>query len=197
MHLILVILCSFTMLFSDSIQQKLIVSADKDTAKTQENLLKLEVYFIENPEIRALQEKNQLQLEMEKLGDFMVVAIKPVDSLALKNELVLWLNPLFPDIFAINENKKRVLKKSDPNREVAVKKKEVKPITVAKPVNQDSGSEEIKLQWIILVLLAIIGLALTVLNRKKLATLHKTQKNLSENQDKIEDEIENLGATNV
>lgn len=197
MHLILVILCSFTMLFSDSIQQKLIVSADKDTAKTQENLLKLEVYFIENPEIRALQEKNQLQLEMEKLGDFMVVAIKPVDSLALKNELVLWLNPLFPDIFAMNENKKRVLKKSDPNMEVAVKKKEVKPITVAKPVNQDSGSEEIKLQWIILVLLAIIGLALTVLNRKKLATLHKTQKNLSENQDKIEDEIENLGATNV
>ena len=58
-------------------------------------------------------------------------------------------------------------------------------------------AEEIGLQWIVLLLLAIIGLTLSVYNRRKLASLEKIQKELSRKQDQREDEIKKLGASRV
>lgn len=58
-------------------------------------------------------------------------------------------------------------------------------------------AEEIGLQWIVLLLLAIIGLTLSVYNRRKLASLEKIQKELSIKQDQREDEIKKLGASRV
>jgi len=58
-------------------------------------------------------------------------------------------------------------------------------------------AEEIGLQWIVLLLLAIIGLTLSVHNRRKLASLEKIQKELSIKQDQREDEIKKLGESRV
>jgi cell division protein FtsL len=53
--------------------------------------------------------------------------------------------------------------------------------------------EEVGLQWLTLLLLAVIGLTLSVHNRRKLVTLEKTQQDLSLKQERIEDEIKQLG----
>jgi len=53
------------------------------------------------------------------------------------------------------------------------------------------------LQWLALLLLAIIGLTLSIHNRKKLVSLETIQKELSIKQDQIEGEIKKLGASSV
>jgi hypothetical protein len=51
MQVIIVILFSFTMLFSEAIQGKLIIGGDHDILQTQANLMKLKIAFIKNTEL--------------------------------------------------------------------------------------------------------------------------------------------------
>lgn len=196
MRLMIIILFSLTMLFSQDISEKLIISGDKNSTTTQMHLLKLKMYFMENVQTRTLQEQHQLNLELETLGDYTMVVIKPIKSLAVKNELILLLNPLFPDIFSI-EDKKREMK--SPNSFIGSKTiKRDAPSTDTNIIHQAEGFiVEIGLQWIALLLLSIIGLMLSLNSRRKMANLESIQKDLSRKQEEIENEIKNLGASGV
>lgn len=190
MRVIIVMLFSLTMLFSEAMHEKLIISGDNDIVNAQADLSQLKVYFIENPEIRILQEKHKLKLELEVLGDYALVVIKPVETEALKNELQTLLKPLFPELFFIEDKE---MKRSDAG---SMKKAGV-PVDVEKSQYYQFLVEEVGMQWLALLLLAITGLTLSIRNRKKLASLEKTQKDLSIKQDQIEDEIKHLGVGRV
>jgi len=193
MRIMIVILFSLTMLFSNDISGKLIVSGDKNSTTTQMHLLKLKMYFMQNAHTRALQEQYKLSLEMETLGDYTMVVIKPIKSLAVKNELLLLLSPLFPDIFSIEDNKKSM---QNPNSLHTIKTDA--PSIDTNIIHQAEGLiEEIGLQWIALLLLSIIGLTLSLNSRRKMASLESTQQDLSRKQEQIEKEIKNLGASGV
>lgn len=193
MRIMIVILFSLTMLFSNNISEKLIVSGDKNSTTTQMHLLKLKMYFMQNAHTRALQEQYKLSLEMETLGDYTMVVIKPIKSLAVKNELLLLLSPLFPDIFSIEDNKKSM---QNPNSLHTIKTDA--PSIDTNIIHQAEGLiEEIGLQWIALLLLSIIGLTLSLNSRRKMASLESTQQDLSRKQEQIEKEIKNLGASGV
>ena len=106
MQLLIGLLCTISFLFgevgiSKNISEKLIVSSSKVDKVAEENLLKLKIYFVENPATRILQEKHHLKIEMETLDEYKVVVIKTIDSLALRNELLILLSPLFKDIFYV------------------------------------------------------------------------------------------------
>jgi len=188
-------LCSITLLYSDNIKteifsEKLIVSFTKQEKLSQENLLKLKVYFIENPRTRDLQETYNLQLDIEKLGSYSVTTIKPIKSLSMRNELLILLTPMFKDIYFIDYKPeiKKVVKTTitQANQKINV----VKTAVVKK---ENSLIDEIGLQWVALLLLSIIGLVLSLLSRRKIAKLGETQKDLKVEQKKIETEIEKLG----
>lgn len=193
MRLMIVILFSLTMLFSKDISEKLIVSGDKNSTVTQMHLLKLKMYFMENAQTRALQEQYKLNLEMETLGDYTMVVIKPIKSLAVKNELLLFLSPLFPDIFSIEDNKREM---KLPN---SLNVSETDTLSTDTNIMQQAEVlvKEIGLQWIALLLLSIIGLTLSLKSRRKMASLESIQKDLSRKQEQIENEIKNLGASGV
>ncbi len=193
MRLMIVILFSLTMLFSKDISEKLIVSGDKNSTVTQMHLLKLKMYFMENAQTRALQEQYKLNLEMETLGDYKMVVIKPIKSLAVKNELLLFLSPLFPDIFSIEDNKREM---KLPN---SLNVSETDTLSTDTNIMQQAEVlvKEIGLQWIALLLLSIIGLTLSLKSRRKMASLESIQKDLSRKQEQIENEIKNLGASGV
>lgn len=196
MRLMIVVLFSLTMLFSKNISEKLIVSGDTNSTVAQMHLLKLKMYFMENAKTIALYEEYKLNLEMETIGDYTVVVVKPIKSLAVRNELLLFLSPLFPDIFSIEDNK-RVMKSPNSLNE----RKTIKADTPNADTNMmhkaESLVEEMGLQWIALLLLSIIGLIASVSSRRKMASFDSTQKELSKKQEQIENEIKNLGASDV
>jgi len=190
MKLWLMMLCSFTLLFSEGMSQKLIVSTDKNRTNAQESLLKLKVHFIENPNIRALNEANNLKLELETLGAYTMVVVKPVRSLSVKNSLLMELSPLFPDVFALEMKKEHL--QTDYSE------------TFNSAMNHNHQTSNVRtyiatigLQWVSLLILATVGLLLSIIRRKKLLTLDKKQKELDLDQNEIENGIKNLGKYNA
>ncbi len=196
MRLIIVILFSLTMLFSKDISQKLIISSDKNSTTIQMHLLKLKMVFIGNPQTRELQEKYKLNLEIETLDEYKMVVIRPIKSLAVKNELLLLLNPLFPNIFSIEDHKRESLAPESVNESKIIKTDT--PSAHTNTMDQAKiWIEEIGLEWIALLFLSIIGLTLSLNSRSKMASLENIQKNLTRKQEEIEKEIKNLGASGV
>ena len=191
MQWIIWIFYAITLLYSENIKteifsEKLIVSSSKEEKISQEDLLKLKVYFIENLRTKQLQEKYNLQLEIEKLGIYNVTTIKPIETLSVRNELLILLSPMFRDIYFIDYHPE-IEKDIKSNQKVHVVKTVIRK-------KENSFIDEIGLQWIALLLLSAIGLILSLLSRKKIAKLDETQKDLKVEQKKIETEIKNLGA---
>ena len=198
MQVIIVMLFSVTLLFSESMHEKLIISGNNDIVNAQADLLKLKDSFTANPEISLLQKKHKLTLETEVLGDYTLVVIKPIETEALKSKLLTLLKPLFPELFSI---KYQEIKCPDVETDAKINvesiKKPVLPIRVEKNQYYQFLVEDVGLQWLALLLLATIGLTLSIRNRRKLSNLEKTQKELSIKQDQIEDEIKKLGVKSV
>lgn len=196
MRLMLVILFSLTMLLSNDISEKLIVSGDKNSTVTQMYLLKLKMLFIGNSQTRALQEKYNLKLEIETLDVYTMVVIKPINSLALKNELLVFLSPLFPNIFSIEDHKKETIGPGSMKESIIMKTQ------TAPPPNNTMHQvktlvRKVGLEWTALLLLSIIGLTLSLKSRRKMSSLENIQKDLIRKQEAIENEIKNLGASSV
>jgi len=177
-----IILCSFTLLLSEGMSQKLIVYTHKNGKNTQESLLKLKVYFIENPNIRALNEANDLKIELETLGEYTMVVIKPVVSLSVKNRLLLELAPIFPNVFALEDKTDNSIEAFIPMKNYDIKTNSVRIFI-----------ERVGLQWIALLILATAGLSLSIFRRKRFRFLDEKQKALDLDQKEIENEIKNLG----
>ena len=196
MRLMLVILFSLTMLFSKEFSEKLIVSGDKNSTMTQMHLLKLKMLFIANSQTRALQEKYKLNLEIETLDAYTMVVIKPIRSLALKNELLLFLNPHFPHIFSIEDHKSEITGPESMSK-IKIMKTDTSPPDTNTFHQAKSLIEDVGLEWTALLLLSIIGLTLSLKSRSKMANLENIQKDLSRKQAEIENEIKNLGASGV
>ena len=186
MKVLWIMLCALTLLLSEGISQKLIVYTDKNGKNAQESLLTLKVYFIENPNIRALNEANDLKLELETLGAYTMVVVKPVLSLTVKNSLLMELSPVFPDIFALEDQTQHQKDKTSAAL-MPVKNHDQKTNSARKFI------ETIGLQWIALLVLSTMGLLLSILRRKRLLGLDVEQKELDIDQQEIENEIKNLG----
>ena len=171
--------------------EKLIVSSNQDESIAQEDLLKLKVYLLENSATRMLQEKYQLDVKMEHFSNYNAVVISPIHSLTVRNELLVLLSPMFPDIFYINEKKIPVdIKKPIVPTHTA---NHSMPITHIEKQNKDSWVNEIGLQWFAIWILSVVGLFLSIRSRRKMAHLNKNQKEMNVNQTKIEKEIKALG----
>ena len=196
MRSMIVILFSLTLLCSQDISEKIVVSGDKNNTTIQMQLLKLKTVFMENSQSRVLQEKHKLHFEIETLGEYKMLVIKPIISLTLKNELLLFLRPYFPDIFSIEDNKREMTVPQSMEESKILRTHATAAVSTS--IHKTYfWIEEIGLQWIALLLLSIIGLTLSLNSRGKMANLENIQKELSQKQEEIENEIKNLGASGV
>lgn len=190
MKLVWLMLCSFTLLLAGAMSQKMIVYTDKNGKNAQESLLRLKVHFIENPNMRVLNEENNFKVELETLGTYTMVVVRPIVSLSVKNRLLMEVAPLFPDVFTLED---KTLYKTDNSLQVGipVKKDDLKGNTLLEDI------ESIGLQWIAILVLSTVGLLLSILRRKKLLVLDEKQKSLDIDQKEIENEIKSLGKNDV
>jgi len=192
MRLLIWMSCTMTLLFSASstsehFSEKLIVHYSKNENNAKEELLKLKVYFIENAATRTLQEKYNLQLDIEMLGVYHMVVIKPIASLDLRNELIIILAPVFKNIFFID------YKESTPS---IIKKHKVSQVLLPRKEKKTALSfiDEIGLQWLALLFLSFVGLLLSITSRRKIIHLGNKQQDLKKKQTHIETEIKKLGS---
>jgi hypothetical protein len=184
-----------TLLFAESaisphLSEKLIVHHSKNESNAQEELLKLKVYFIENAATRRVQEKYNLQLDMERLGEYHMVLIKPIVSLDLRNELLIILTPLFKDIFFLS------YQEHTPTIRVKPKVSQVS-VSIEENKKEQSFIDEIGLQWLALLLLSVVGLLLSIASRRNIIHIGNKQQDLKNKQTHIETEIKKLGSKNA
>jgi hypothetical protein len=184
-------LCS-TAIASKDFSEKLIISTGTNLTQEEETLLKLKIYFIENPILRRLEDEYHLTTSMEKIENYHMVVIKPLDSLDIRNQLLLVLTPIFPNLTFVDN-----IIHTPPIMQASQAENSVHTTQKGKKRKQISLFDDLALQWVAIWLLAVIGLLLSLWNRRKLSKLKNTQKDISANQHKIEKEIKHLGAQNV
>lgn len=192
----IIILFLLSISFSKNISEKLIISANKNHTIVQMDFLKLKMYFRDNNQMKVLQEIYKLSLEIETVGEYTMVVIKPIQSIAVKNELLVYLSSHFQDIFSLEENKRETTSPNNLKDSIDLNR----PNSSAdESIIHQAGVlvEAIGLQWITLFLLSVIGLTLSLGSRSKMENLEDTQKELRFKQEQIEEEIKKLGASGV
>ncbi|MFK5977118.1 MAG: hypothetical protein QM493_11500 [Sulfurovum sp.] len=218
MRLIISFLLLFAISYSKNINNKFVVSADKNIIKIKKELLRLENYFRDSEPHSMAEEKYNLRFTIEKIGEFYIVTLKPIITIEIQNELFFLLNPIARDIFVIEDKivdkiefiddiienisdefdefddkfDEEIEMTHEVDEEIEIEeaiKKRKAPYTV----EQKSLIESIGLEWIAIFLLAFIGLFSSIYNRRKLLRIEKKQRNLISHQDKVDNEITRLG----
>ena len=200
MKFLMLILSMYTFLFAkvtphEKFSEKMIVASYADSALADENFLKLKIYFIEEPAIRALEEQYHLTPKLETLGGHQLLVLSPIHSLSVRNQLLILLTPLFPDIFYINAPE--TIKDTQRYAKSDIQKIQKNPKLSTPKHKTKNWIDEIGLQWVAIWVLALIGLISSLLRRRKIAKLNKTQKDIRSDQKKIEKEITQLGVDNA
>jgi len=198
MKLFISLLCFFTFIScsigaSENFSEKLIISASTNLQKEEEMLLKLKIYFTENLILGHLEKKHHLKMNIEAVDNYYVVVITPLYSLNLRNQLLLELASTFPDSLFVNNS---IVKKSSTLKV----NKQIDIPTTRVNINKSEKFElfdALRLQWVAIWLFAVIGLFLSIWNRRKLSKLTETQEGIRVDQYEIEKEITTLGAQNV
>jgi len=175
------LILSLSLVYGGDIHQKLIIDGYRDSSEAKMMLMKAQLYIMNNEDIRKIIKIENLNLEIENIGNFSMVVIKPIESIETKEHLMLALGSFSSTMFCIEDVQTDVstdMQSPDTNTKVweAVK----------------SDVDMIGLEWIILLLLSFIGLIASIVNRKKLSTLNSMQKDIIKNQKIMENEINSL-----
>lgn len=191
----------------------MILSADLATEDAAHNLYEAEKFFQENMQAQALRRTNKLSVDMELLEPYVLVTIKPITSLSVKNKLHYLLQSKFPKNFMVDniktDNIKIVVPKEKKHQKVTEKEvdKEVNIQTkvISKNTNRYSEKKKSLLgdiqkfwrtldsEWLGLIFLALAGFLLVYRSAKQMSKIKSLQEEVSKYQTKIEGEMDTMG----
>jgi len=176
------LILSLSLAYGGDIHQKLIIDGYKDSSKAKMMLMKTQLYIMNNEGIRKIVKKKKLRLEIEDIGSYSMVIIKPIDSIQTKEHLMLAIGSFSPSRFCIKDEYTDVF---------ATARSANGNMKIWELVG--SNINTIGFEWIILLLLSLVGLIASIINRKKLSKLNRMQKDIIKNQRIMENEINSLG----
>ena len=192
---IFMILLMSIYIFAGTMNQKMIISASKNTFEAQSVFKSVELFFDEQKQIL---QKYTLQTKIEKLDDYFLVTVSPIKSISLQHELYRQLQTKFSDIFIIdNINMQEIVKKSikidSPKQENirGVSKNE----TIVKKSIKSSKDEKISFlqninnEWFALLALAMAGFMLIARSNNQIGKIKKLQMKLEEVQEKNDKQL--------
>jgi len=200
MKVLVIVLFLLQILFAQTINQKMIISAHFETEEATQDLYEIENFFQENAEAYALKEKYNLLLGMELLEAYVLVTVKPITLVSVKNKLHYLLQAKFPQNFIVDNTFIRVqpklkkVERSKEKKEVFIPSKET-PIEMLSRVKQ--FLDDLNSEWLGLILLALAGFLLVYRSAKRMSKIKKLQNEVSGYQSKIEGEINYIGKKNV
>jgi len=179
------------------INQKIIFDIDKELILAKGKLQQIEWHFSHNPYLAGLQKNHKLQLNIESIETYSAVTLKPIKSVKLKNELLLALKPIFPDIlFVENHNKIPIKIKTYNNNDKKNKtaKENLNSSKKSHTYNKNNALfSQTDIIWLILLILSSIGLILSIIQRRQLKKIKRSQESLESEQQKLNSDIINLG----
>ena len=175
--------------FSQNIHQELMIGGYHKRADAEAQLIKLDIYLMENGTLGKLKKQYKLHTGIRRIGEYEVVSIEPIDSIALKNRLMMALQPFFPNIFFIDSSLP-VVTHTEKNPSTEKKSSHIMPDMAAK--SEKDLVDQMGLQWFAILMLSIAGLILSGFRRNKVRYLQKIQKILGAKQSKIENEIKHM-----
>jgi hypothetical protein len=187
----------------------MIISATTKTEEAAQALYELEKFFQENNTAKKLSSKHHLELGMELLEDYVLIVIKPIRTVSLKNELKILLQTKYPDAFTVqNIYKKKIRvslpeveKKSDkvtletvtPKNKKSIKKIVKNTIDTKEVIKTDTLINSIANEWLALLVLAFAGLLLVYRSTLQINKIKKLQHKLEAYQEKVGDQMDYIG----
>lgn len=199
--------------FVHATTQKMILSANIQTQEAAKDLYNIEKFFQENSTAKALQSKHKLHIQMELLDKHVLVTIKPIRDLLVKNQLNYLLKAQYPKSFVVDDSpfvsetsspSPQVPKKTEalqkPALTTTVTKKEEVLVRMKEVKVSTSLLDEIKLfwkhldsEWLGLIFLALAGFLLIYRSNRQISKIRALQKEVEVYQSKIENDIEGIG----
>lgn len=204
------------MLNAKNIEQKMILYAHLEVNEAAKSLYELEIFFRENSFAQKIKSDNKLNLQMELLGKYVLVTVKPIRTTILKNKLQYLLQKHYPHNFIVNDTRmlerqrknissKDKVKNKITTQEVVIPPK-VKPAKEVLAMNTKEKNniaeiykklnafwKALDMQWIGLWLLALAGLLLVYRSAKQISKIKVLQKKVEAHQTKVESEIDTIG----
>jgi hypothetical protein len=192
---IFIILIMSIYVFAGMMNQKMIITASKNSFEAEKVFNAVELFFDKQKQIL---ENHTLHTKIEKLDDYFLVTVSPIRSISLRHELYSQLQTKFSDIFMIdNINMQEVLKKSiktnrtkEENIISIAKNKEIvkKPMENIKD-EKISFLQNIDNEWFALFALAMSGFMLIVRSNNQIGKIKKLQIELEEIQEKNDKQL--------
>jgi hypothetical protein len=189
-NLLLIVMMSIYT-FATIMNQKMIISAGKNSIEAEQILRTAKLLIDESKQFP------QLDIKIEKLDEYFLVTISPIDSIPLKHELYSVVKTSFSGMFTIDnivlEDVKKVQAKQvfvkpkvDPKLSEVVLKSKVVDHKNIKDINEVKRSflEDIDSEWYALLALALAGLMLIVRSTYQIGKIKKLQMELESIQEK-------------
>lgn len=197
------------LLYGQEMHYKMIVSAHIESQEAAKSLYKVEKFFSENKEAQALKEKYNLSLGLELLDKYILVAVKPIENIFIKNEVQYTLQKEFPESFIVGnivlndmENQQKNQKQVEiavPINQQANKKEKLvqeKIAIIDEPKEKVDGLElfwkELDSEWLGLLFLALAGFILIYRSAIQISKIKELQQEVSKYQSKLEKEVNDL-----
>ena len=203
-RLIIIVFLFFTF-FAHAVEQKMIISAEEKTSTSARILYELENFFQEDTHAKELKSKYHLDLEMEVLDKYVLVVIKPIQTVLVKNELKLLLKMKYPQAFMVpNSHKekkstvrhkaKKIVTETPVPQQIKNVRKIPKSVVEKKEIiKADSLLPNIANEWLALLVLAIAGLLLVYRSTRQINKIKKLQEKLESYQEKVENQMDYIG----
>jgi len=198
MRLIFIILCFTIFLSAHIVNDKLILDYSNNKNDLLNKLYSVEKFLIDDILNVKLFDEYGLTTQIEKIGNFYILTIKPIRYKNVKLDLEVLLNQTYPNMFFISNINSKVIKKKVIKKNIT--KRNIEPIFTVPEIKQITFIKVINnigLEWIALLFLSIIGLLYSLYNRKKSILIDKNQNKLKENQSEVEKEFNKLEKMNV
>ena len=193
-------------LYAQEMNYKMIISAHIESQEAAKSLYEIETFFQENKAAKEIKLKYNLALGMELLDKYIIITLKPIKMTSVKNELKYLLQEKFPENFIVGNTFFKDLPKQyqileDIYTEVEsskVKKKNTekfvsKNLVQEKPDGLELFWQEMQSEWFGLLFLALAGFILIYRSAKQISKIKKLQKEVTQYQSKLENEVNRMG----
>jgi len=195
MRILGIILLLIHMVYAQDINKKMVISTHLKTEEAAKSLYILEKFFHEDMQARDLKQTHHLILGMELLEQYVLVTIKPIEKIIVKNTLFALLHSKFPQSFVVDNSKRYVVKPNSIEEKITEK---VAPYRI-EGIIPEYGKKIKKFwygldsEWLGLILLALAGFLLVFRSVRQMIKIKSLQEKVSQYQTKVEGEMKGMG----